>query len=233
MFSPIFGSHKIYVIHGYGSSKLMMCKIDKRLKKERFFSVNYGYRSVSKDLDTIGKELYVSIKKSRVDTISFVTHSMGALVVRSMLQYLVNDTSFPTIFRIVMIAPPNHGAEIADFYASKRILRKILGPNIEHMKTDSNSYANNLPVPDNSEIGIIIGKKRNKLGYGLFIKGDNDGLLTAERAKLNIAKDIIIVKGEHNFLTQNKFVRKLIVEFLQTGSFCQISSQLHPIFYQN
>jgi len=219
LLSPVFGSNKIYVIHGYGSAKVVMRKIDKSLKSEHFITENYGYNSMSEDLDTLGKHLYLNIKKSGVDTISFVTHSMGALVVRSMLQYSNEDKTFPIIFRIVMIAPPNHGAEIADFYARFGILERLLGPNIAHMKTDSGSYANRLPVPVKSEVGIIIGIRGKENGYNPFINGDNDGLLTPERTRLGIEKDVAIIKDEHSLLTQNKKVRKLVVEFLKSGTF--------------
>jgi triacylglycerol lipase len=222
----IFGSYKIFVIHGYGSSRVMMKKIDKSIRNENYITENYAYKSMTDDLDTIGKQLYVRIKTATFDTVSFVTHSMGALVVRSMLNYAKNDKDFPVIYRIVMIAPPNGGAEIADIYASYEILRELLGPNLEHMKTDSGSYANKLPIPYNSEIGIIAGIRGGKYGYNLLIKGDNDGLLTPKRTKLGVQKDFVLIKGEHNLLTQKKYVCKLVVEFLKFGLFKSKENQL-------
>ncbi len=216
---PISGSNKIYVIHGYGCPKLMMKRINKCLLKENYNTENYGYNSISEDLDSLGNDLYRNIQQSHIDTVSFVTHSMGALVVRAMLKYSLPDVSFPKINRIVMIAPPNEGAEIADFYSSFKILKLLLGPNIEHMRTDSGSYAKNLPIPYNSEVGIIIGIRGKVQGYNPFIKGDNDGFLTPKRTKLGIEKDVAIVKDDHGRLTQDKNVRKLIVEFLKTGTF--------------
>jgi hypothetical protein len=215
----IFGSHKVFVIHGYGSFRMMMNKIEKSIRNENYITENYGYKSIACDLDTIGKQLYYKIKNSEFDTVSFVTHSMGALVVRSMVQYAINDKDFPVIFRIVMIAPPNNGAEIADFYASFDILKQLIGPNVEHMKTDSGSYANTLPVPHNSEIGIIAGVRGGKFGYNIFIKGDNDGLLTPARTRLGVEKDYIVIKGEHNELPHKEQVIKLVVEFLKYGVF--------------
>jgi hypothetical protein len=87
------------------------------------------------------------------------------------------------------------------------------------MKTDSGSYANKLPKPVKSEVGIIIGIRGKKYGYNPFIKGDNDGLLTPDRTKLGTEKDVAIIKVGHTLLTQNKTVRKLVVEFLKSGTF--------------
>jgi hypothetical protein len=215
----VFGSHKVFVLPGYGSSKFMMKKIDKSIRKENYLTEIYGYKSMTEDLDTIGEQFYERIKTSKLDTVSFVTHSMGALVVRSMLQYAVKDQYFPVIYRMVMIAPPNGGAEIADFLASFVLLKRLIGPNIALMKTDSDSYSKKLPIPFNAEIGIIAGVRGRKHGYSYRINGDNDGLLTPERTKLGIEKDYIIIKGQHNLMTQKKYVCQLVVEFLKFGIF--------------
>ncbi len=215
----VSGSNKVYVIHGFASPTLLMKKLERSVRKENYVVENYSYKSIVEDLDIIGKELYQQIKTCGYDTVSFVTHSMGALVVRSMLQYSIKDTIFPVIYRIVMIAPPNAGAEIADLYSSHDIMRKIFDPNLEHMTTDSGSYANKLPIPEDSEIGIIAGSRGKSYGYNLFIKGDNDGYLTPAKTKLGVEKDFIIVKGEHIFLTQKKKVCKLTTGFLRNGYF--------------
>lgn len=211
--------HKVFLIHGYGSFKLLLSKIEKYLKAENFLTENYGYRSMSVDLDVLGKQLHQTIKQSNVKTVSFVTHSMGALVVRSMLPYAMQDEDFPAIHRIVMIAPPNRGAQIADFYSSLKFLKPLLGPNVEHMKTGEGSYAAGLPVPANSEIGIIAGIRGGKHGYNIFIKGDNDGLLTPEKTRLGVEKDFVVLKGEHNLLTQKETVCQMVVGFLKFGEF--------------
>ncbi len=144
---------------------------------------------------------------------------MGGLVVRSMLQYSQTDKKFPVIHRIVMLAPPNGDAEIADFFTKKPGMKKLLGPNVEHMRTDSNSYAHKLPVPIGSEIGIIIGIRGNSKGYIPFIPTDNDGLLTPKSAKLGIEKDIVYIHEDHNLMTQKELVCKLAIEFLKAGKF--------------
>ena len=87
------------------------------------------------------------------------------------------------------------------------------------MKTDSTSYANRLPVPSCSEVGIIIGIRGKEHGYNPFIKGDNDGFLIPARTKLDIVKDVAIIKSEHSILTHKSIVCKFVVEFLQSGSF--------------
>jgi hypothetical protein len=215
----LFGSHHIYVIHGYGSPKIVMNKITENLKKEGFQTTNYGYRSIADNLDELGDNLFHEIKNSEFDTVSFVTHSMGALVVRSMLRYIVLAKKFPVIYRIVMIAPPNKGADIADLYVSNKLLLPFLGPNAKLMTTDSLSYANQLPLPDHSEVGIIAGIKGKEYGYNRKLKGDNDGRIKPEHTTLCVENDRAIIHDEHTHLTQNPTVIKLVVEFMKRGKF--------------
>jgi triacylglycerol lipase len=211
--------HKVYLIHGYGSSPIFMKSIENYLKKNGLETINYGYPSLTEDLVVCGDSLYAAIRKSKTDTVSFVTHSMGALVVRSMVNKMEGDPGFPVVKRIVMITPPNHGAEMADFFASSKIWRFILGPNIQNLSTDSGSLANHLPVPRKYEIGIIIGINKNQKGYNPFIKGNNDGYLTPKSAKLGTEKESVFVPSEHSMIIHNKKVLKLVCNFLTNGKF--------------
>jgi len=78
-------------------------------------------------LDNLGRDLFKKIQKENIDTISFVTHSMGALVVRSMYQYMNASVHFPFIYRIVMLAPPNRGSKLVDYFSGST-LEIFLGP---------------------------------------------------------------------------------------------------------
>ncbi len=212
-------SHKVYLLHGYGSNKSIMNKIKKDLTKANFIVENYAYPAFYVDLDSLGEKLYLDISHENYDSVSFITHSMGGLVVRNMLKYSGSDISFPKIFRILMIAPPNRGADIADFFKNTKLLKIMLGPNVEKMETDSFSYANQLPIPINTELGIIVGESKYKAGYNWFIGKKNDGLLIPERVYLGNEKDVAIVNYSHLGVVKNKKPRKLIVNFIKTGKF--------------
>jgi hypothetical protein len=225
VFSNTFASHKVYIIHGYANPKSIMNDIYRDVKKAGFIAENYAYPGLYMELDSIGKKLYQDVLNDDVDSVSFVTHSMGGLVVRAMLKYSGTDLSFPKIYRIVMIAPPNRGADIADFFKEAKNVKVLLGPNVEKMQTDSTSYANQLPIPFNTEIGIIVGVRRNERGYNHLIPGNNDGLLTPERVYLGNEKDVAIVNYDHLGVIKRKKSRRLVIEFLQTGVF--LSKPLH------
>lgn len=212
-----FASHKVYVIHGFGGFALQMEKINQGLIKVGYLTENYSYPSFNEDLDSVGIDIFRKIRQENFDSVSFVTHSMGALVVRSMYQYLDSTEHFPFIFRIVMLAPPNKGTEIANSFCDPT-LKLFLGPNVEHMISDSNSYANKLPIPD-CEIGIIAGMIGNKLWYNPFLQEDNDGLVPYSSTLLGNEKGVVKVNSTHILMTQKNQVVSLINLFLKTGSF--------------
>ena len=212
-----FSSHKIYLLHGFGGLKLQMEELDKALTKDSYITENYTYQSISEDLDTIGKELYLKVKSEHYDTVSFVTHSMGGLVVRAMYKYIAHANDFPKVYRIVMIAPPNGGTEVADFFAKRPNIAK-LSPNISHMTTDSTSLANQLPKP-NCEVGIIAGIRGRKPWFNPFLKNDNDGTISKNRTRLGVETDYTEVIDTHDIITLNPKVVRLTTNFIRVGHF--------------
>jgi hypothetical protein len=213
------GSQKVYLVHGFGSSPVFMKSIEKHLRNNGKEVVNFGYRSVTRELTASGDSLYARIRRDTLDTISFVTHSMGALVVRSIIGKIEVDSTFPVVRRIVMVAPANKGAELADLFSKGKVWRYVLGPNLAHLTTCPTSLANRLPVPKQCEIGVIVGIKGDLKGYNPFIKGDNDGYLTPASARLGTEKETYYVTAEHSMIIHNKKVLTLILRFLELGTF--------------
>jgi triacylglycerol lipase len=143
---------------------------------------------------------------------------MGALVVRSLYDHFDLHNSSFRILRIVMIAPPNTGTYVADFFSKFGFLNYFTGPNVENLTLNPNIGAMKYPKPT-CEVGIIAGYKGNKYGYNFLIKGDNDGLLQPEQTKLGIEKDFILIKSSHWKLLNNNEVINQTKSFLLHGKF--------------
>ncbi|HOK38988.1 MAG: hypothetical protein WHW07_03380 [Bacteroidales bacterium] len=215
---PVFSSHIIFLVHGYANPNLILLRINIKLRQNNFTTINYQYPGLFVDLERLGESLYYDVKNTQTDTVSFVTHSMGALVLRSMMKFAASDFTFPVIHRIVMITPPNRGADIADFLGFT-FLKPFLGPNVIKMKTDTLSYANKLPIPINTEIGVIIGQRGDGKGYNPLIKGDNDGLIRPENKLLGNEKDVLTVQHNHFTVLIVDDVLNSIINFLKYGKF--------------
>ncbi len=209
---------KFTFIHGYGGLGIELTEIQKVIEKEGFVSEIYTYPSLVKDVDSVGFTLFQKIQEENYDTVSFVTHSLGALVVRSIYEHIDSLTSFPFIQRIVMIAPPNNGSPVADFFAQFSFVKHIIGPNINNLTTNPLTGAGKYPIPT-CEVGLIAGSSGGKRGYNIFLQGDNDGVLLPEQTKMGIEKDLVFVKSGHIELLFNKTVKKYVTSFLIHGRF--------------
>jgi triacylglycerol lipase len=211
-------TYKVYLIHGYGGLGLELKKIQRAIEKNDFASKIFKYHSLSQEIDSVAKVLFEEIKQEGYDTISFVTHSMGGLIVRSLFRYALADTSFPVIHRIVMIAPPNKGSPLADYFKEFRLIKILAGPNLNNLTTDSLTGSNKYPVPK-GEVGLIIGSKSKKKRFTAPLEGENDGVVLVEGTKMGIEKDVYSIRASHTGLLFNKKVKINVIRFLKFGEF--------------
>jgi triacylglycerol lipase len=211
-------NHKVYLVHGFAGLGIEMQKISNYLKKAGYDCEIFTYPSLSKDIDSVALKLYRDILMDQPDTVSFVTHSMGALVARSVYHYMRPDVKFPFIHRMVMIAPPNKGTPIADFFVHSRLISSLAGPNIRNLTTDKTEGAAKYPIPD-CEVGIILGIAPFKSGFNLFLEENNDGLVLPKHAKLGIEKDISFIKASHTAILFRNQTSTLTLRFLKRGYF--------------
>lgn len=209
---------KVYLIHGYGGTGLELFKIQKALKKNGFIYETFHYNSLTEEIDSVAKKLNEKIKNDSFDTLSFITHSMGALVVRSLQSYVDADPLFPFIQRIVMIAPPNRGSPVADFFLGCDLSSFLGGPNLQHLSTDTIFGSVKFPVPK-CEVGLIIGSIDQHEFLTIELNGKNDGIVLNDSAKLGIESDIWIEEDSHLGLLFNKRVVEKVICFLNFGKF--------------
>src|SRR6056297_3027878 len=102
----------VVLLHGIKDKPYTMWKLGKGLGEAGYSVINIHYPSVGADMDSI-----LQVTRSRIqpqtkayEKIYFVTHSLGGIVARAYLKRY----SHPAYSRIVMIAPPNRGAIMAE-----------------------------------------------------------------------------------------------------------------------
>jgi hypothetical protein len=224
-----FSATHVYVIHGYGSHVFFMAGLCSFLEKNGYAVTNWGYKSLTDPIPKVGRRLLSDIKRfPKTDTVDFVTHSMGGIVVRSMLSDATGDALCPCIGKIVMMTPPNKGSLLADFFSKITIVKWFMGPNLESLKTDSASLANTLPKCAGKEIGIIAGARFADAGYNPLIPGDNDGFLTQDQTRLGAEKDFLVVPEGHMTFMDNATVRENVLCFLKKGRFVTVGDVKIP-----
>jgi hypothetical protein len=211
-------THKVYLVHGYAGLGIELEKLQNTIENQGYTCEIFKYPSLSQDIEITAKHLFYKIKQENYDSVSFVTHSLGALVVRSLYQYVDSETHYPFIYRFVMIASPNQGSPIADFWAQFGFVKYIVGPNVDNLTTDPDTGAAKFPIPT-CEVGLIAGITGKKTGFNIFIIGDNDGIVPAKNTKIGIEKDVAYVNASHVALVLNNKVIKLVIDFLENGYF--------------
>ncbi|MGE0755557.1 MAG: esterase/lipase family protein [Pirellulaceae bacterium] len=155
-----------------------------------------------------------------VEEVSFVGHSLGNLVIRHMLadRAAVPDGPGPRWGRIVMLAPPNRGAEMARAFRSNPLFQAVWGePGLELAK-DWSQLAARLAVPS-CEFGIVAGGTGTDVGRNPWLAGDDDFVVTVAETKLPGAADFRRVACLHGTIMEDPEVHQLTCRFLQTGCF--------------
>ncbi len=119
----------VILLHGLLRSAASMTVVEHHLIRQGYGVINIDYASTQTPIHSIAKgsvaTAVAQAKANGYHRIHVVTHSLGALIIRSYLQ----EHQLPEGSRIVMLAPPNQGSELAD-WARKKFPRLIqmVGP---------------------------------------------------------------------------------------------------------
>jgi hypothetical protein len=117
-----------------------------------------------------------------------------------------------------MLAPPNHGSELADWLQGSRTLSALLGPTATQLGTGAGSLPNRLP-PADFEVGVIAGNGSwNPLGSRL-IPGEDDGTVSVESTRLDGMRDFLLLPVSHTRLLTSREAAAQALAFLRGGRF--------------
>lgn len=207
----------VILVHGLGRTPASMLVLEARLEAAGYRVESFGYPSRSEPIEDLVVRLATAVREccsAGENTLHFVTHSMGGVLVRS---YLAGRDE-PFEGRVVMLSPPSQGSEIVDSYADSPLLRKLLGPSGVRLGTDSAGIASELGPVDFS-LGIITGDRSiNPIGSWL-IPGPDDGKVSVSRARLEGAADFLVVHATHTFIMNRGDVAEQVAHFLANGEF--------------
>ncbi|MEM6474485.1 MAG: alpha/beta hydrolase, partial [Planctomycetota bacterium] len=136
------------------------------------------------------------------DSFSFVGHSMGNIVVRSLVAQLESDGDpkrlLPRCKRMIMLGPPNQGATIAKRLSKTKVFGWVtgkgalqLGPDWEALQTDLATPT----FPFHIIAGDVLATSVNPL-----VDGDGDFVVSVEEAKLEGCETFETYPVLHSFL---------------------------------
>jgi triacylglycerol lipase len=208
----------VILLHGMGRSDDSMKVIEQALMDNDYQVVNVDYPSTDYPIEQLATQYIPPVIKlceaMGSGKIHFVTHSLGGILVR----YLLQDHHIKNLGRIVMLSPPNQGSEVADQLTGWKPYYWIMGPPGQQLGTGKEGIPKSLkPIP--GEIGIITGNVSYDPWFSGIIPGEDDGKVAVESAKLAEMKDFLVVDSSHAFIMKSDKVIEQILYFLKKGHF--------------
>jgi hypothetical protein len=221
---PKLSGRAVITLHGLGRSRDSMNLLGSRLSAAGDITwINVSYASSRRSLDDHAASLArVLAGLEGIERIDFVCHSLGNLVVRRYLGEAQQDEprwrTDPRIKRMVMIGPPNNGAQLARIFKDNEFYGLVTGPSGKQLAASWDKTEATLAIPE-FEFGIIAGGTGLANGANPIVPGDDDLVVGIEETKLPGAHDFLIVPSLHGRMLRSATVAAHVERFLREGHF--------------
>lgn len=180
-----------------------MRPLAQRLQSGGYQTLNWGYRSLFRDIETHAVRLRSDLEQLAqhidISRLHIVAHSMGSLVVRqALLQGRIDKLQ-----RIVLLCPPNRGSHVASRWqaVAGRMSRTLVQLN-DHPQ----GFAARLPstLAERYEVAIIAAK--------------TDFVVRLDSTHLPNVRQHSIVPGMHSSMLFSSLTARLTLQFIRSGS---------------
>lgn len=213
----------VVTVHGLGRSRKSMDGIGKYLADQGGFTwINVSYASTRDTIDAHGRALGQIVSElTEAEEVNFVAHSLGNLVTR---RYLADralappHAQGPPLGRMVMLAPPNQGAQIAEQLHNNKLFQLVYGLSGTQLSGVWDDIERRLAIPP-FPFGIIAGGRGESGPNNPLLTGDDDFVVTVQETRLPGAADFLVVPLLHTFFMDDPTVRECTLRFLQHGHF--------------
>jgi triacylglycerol lipase len=205
----------VFLVHGFLRTGASMLPMAVGLRREGFDTHAVTQVNLHRDIPALADLLFSTVERAREDVAHatgsrpdahFVTHSMGGIVVRSMLDR--HEISGPN--RVVMLAPPNQGSRVAAYWYDS-VLRFPWGrfDPLHKLLPGERGQCATAGDPD-AEFGVIAGVQPGKR---------DDGKVYVDEARWAHARDFLVVPFGHTFIMARPRVIAQTAAFLRNGRF--------------
>lgn len=193
---------RVILIHGLSGNRWVLGPLNRFLKQQHYQPTRWCYRSVGNGVLNHAQRLrrFLEAEAESSQPLHFVTHSMGGIILRAVLA----EMHWQRPGKLVMLAPPNHGSNIAALAA--RGLHYVC-PALSDISTSPDSLVHRLPVVDSLETGVIAGTQ--------------DLLVHLESTYIGNQADHILIPCGHNRILRHRDSLQEILHFLKNGRFSE------------
>jgi len=218
-------THFVVLLHGLGRSRHSFSEMKQALIAEGFTPIDVGYPSTRASVaeHALGVEGLLTQLGSDLPgqhPVSFVTHSLGGLIARRLLEGTPCDERWNGGFqvnRLVMMAPPSTGAALAESLQHQFWFRLLLGPSAQELPPEQAAV---IPLPE-LPFGVIAGIRGDEKaeGWNPMLEGEDDGIVALAETRLPGMSDFLVVNSLHTFVMSEPKVLLAVPAFLRCGIF--------------
>lgn len=166
----------VLLLTGYGAPPTLFYPVRRYLNRNGFRAESWAYDSFEGSMAIHGTRLAMRLRQLDEDPgvgrIHLVGHSMGSVIVRLAVgEYLPNKLG-----RVVLAAPPNRGARLADWALA-------IGRNTTaavELSSRPDSFVNSMPPFDHVEFGVLAARFDHVVAHAsTHLPGQRDHLVLA------------------------------------------------------
>jgi hypothetical protein len=206
----------VIILHGIGRRRGSMARLGRYLRARGFDTASCTYPPRRRSIAYLASEVTEWIADRAADRpVDAVTHSMGGVIVRHLHDARIHW------HRIVMLAPPNRGSQLAAALHTNALFRWYYGPAGAELADSSN-----WPRPP-APFAVIAGTRglalTNPTSWTMgrrFAPGiAHDGTVAVDETRLDGMAAFAEVDATHTWIMNNPRAQSLIVRYLKRGSF--------------
>ncbi len=203
-------SADVILVHGLWVGPWTLRILSRRLSRCGFKPHLFSYPATSASLETHAHKLYGFAREVQGDTLHFIGHSLGGLVI---LRMMAGTPDLPP-GRIVLLGCPLGGSVVARRISRLKGVGKLLGKARTTLET---GYAR---LPEDRETGLIAGS--GGIGLGSLVGGTGgpgDGTVSLQEASATGLQERLVLPVSHTGLVYSATVARHVANFLKSGRF--------------
>ncbi len=194
------GSRPLVVfLHGMGRTRVSFAGLARALTDDGFACARLTYpstrRSVAEHADWLEGLMERFADEGVAPRVHFVTHSLGAVVLRASLGRGAAWRERLPVGRAVLLGPPNQGSRLAERLHRLAPYRWLYGATGQDLVPERVRPLPALDLPTR----VVAGARGDGRGWNPFLPGDDDGIVALDETPLDGAEHHV-VRGLHAFL---------------------------------
>ena len=202
-------SEIVVLVHGLYMHGIAMLPLYYWMRGCGFHCRQYSYPSLTRSVPENAARLSSFLREIDTPTVHFLCHSLGGLVVRTMLL----QSSWKRPGRVLTLGTPHLGCHVAKRLAATRAFSWTVGKSVSH-----GLDGDLLPWPEDREVATIAGDR--PIGAGRIVPGlpkPNDGVIALVETDLGPRYPRVVLREAHSGMLISRRVARYACTYFKTG----------------